>query len=550
MNVSNQKPAVLTPVYKDDIKVPYDPLPIIKGVFATPLFNPISTNYPVTISHNGQDITEDDIVTNVLTASSGVYDPAAESFLKTLFGKTLINFKEDTTLNASEAFLCQSAKAAGLPEPNALTVYTPATDIIPTMRRFIAGQASYDEWFASLGLYARPNTLGFYFINENSFNDFKTWLMGEINMIQSVLSPDVFRMFTDFNQLTFNSLTESLLLRANDNDSHEAYSFPRVLVFMLMEYTNQVSAGEFGILPFSVPELLNPKSIVFVNVEKHARATPQAIATEWNIINNSIQNKPKMISNNKLKKLTAAERTRQKIAAQAANAATNAMQQAIRAQNFKFRKTRPSTVDFTRYVKKIMEKMAFVSKSMNIYKAVKATYAKPNRRNPDDFNKQGKMVSTRYKPDIHLYIDTSGSISERDYQDTVKACIALAKKLNVNLFFNSFSHIMSQTTRLHTKDKTREAIFKEFQKVPKVSGGTDYEQIWHFINQSAKRTREISLLITDFEYYAPTAFVKHPKNLYYVPCSNFNWDTITRNAENFCKSMTHNDPTIRTRLLF
>ena len=128
----------------------------------------------------------------------------------------------------------------------------------------------------------------------------------------------------------------------------------------------------------------------------------------------------------------------------------------------------------------------------------------------------------------------------------------MAKKLNINMYFNSFSHIMSQTTRLHLEGKSPEAIYEEFKKVPKVNGGTDYEQIWHFINSdtSKKRQRELSLIISDFEWTARTATIRHPKNLYYIPCSTMNWDFIVRHADEFCKSAVHNDPNIRAHVLF
>lgn len=126
--------------------------------------------------------------------------------------------------------------------------------------------------------------------------------------------------------------------------------------------------------------------------------------------------------------------------------------------------------------------------------------------------------------------------------------ISMAKNMNVGLYFNSFSHILSQTTRLNLKDKSKAEIYRQFQKIDKVTGGTDYEQIWHFINRSPKRSKELSLIITDFEWEAPSAFIKHPKNLYYVPCSTFDWKIITGNAKMFAQSMLHNDPNIRKHL--
>jgi hypothetical protein len=552
MNIVNQKPVVLTPVYSDNIKKDYDPVGLLKQTIVEPLFTPLLPGSPVSMSANNKPITEDDITDLIVRCCGEQVDIVAEQSAKTILGQTLMTYNAKTNIGVSELFVVQSATAENLPEPDSNVVYTPAADVIPTARQFLAGTCSYDKFFASLAYYARPETLGFYFVNEVAFTNFIQWFTQQMAMLGSVLTPDVNKLAADFMQLTLPGLTESLLLRNNDTDGTDPLCFPRLITNLLMQYTNVAGPAEYGVLPFNVGELINPKTIVFVNVEKHSRATARQVADEWKLINNCLQKnqRPKMISNKSLQRLTAVQRNMQKIASMAATAAANQSMQAMRAANMRFSKTRPTTVNMTRVIKKILDKMAFTNKSMNIFKSVKTSFAKPNRRDPDDYNKQGKVISTRYKPDLHLYIDTSGSISERDYEDAVKACIAMAKKLNINMYFNSFSHIMSQTTRLHLEGKSKSAIYEEFRRVPKVSGGTDYEQIWHFINKSKKRCRELSIIISDFEWTARSAYVRHPKNLYYIPCSTMNWDYITREAEHFCKSALHNEPNIRNHVLF
>jgi uncharacterized protein with von Willebrand factor type A (vWA) domain len=198
---------------------------------------------------------------------------------------------------------------------------------------------------------------------------------------------------------------------------------------------------------------------------------------------------------------------------------------------------------------KTLHKMKDVTRSENIYKTPYMTFAKASRRHPDDFNIMGKSMQNHYHPDIHLYIDTSGSISEENYESMVKACIALAQKLNINMYFNSFSHVMSTTTKLHIRDRSKRDIYREFERVPKVSGGTDYEQIWRYINASNKRKQEFSLIISDFEWSPSSRPIEHPKNLYYMPCLNMDWDYMCRCAENFGKSMVRIEPGIRNRIL-
>lgn len=303
-------------------------------------------------------------------------------------------------------------------------------------------------------------------------------------------------------------------------------------------------------MPFVLGELYCPRTLVFVNVERHSRATTRQVADEWSIINKSLSMNIKVVDAGKLSKLTGTVRALKKISSGAVTAAAQQSGAVSRAARAKFRKTAPTQMDIARLIKRVISKMANVAKSENSYKSVKMTYARPNRRDPDNFNLQGKMVSTKYKPDIHVYLDTSGSISERNYQDAIKALIAMARKMNVNLYFNSFSDSLSQCSHLHTKDKSVKAVYAEFQRIPKVSGGTNYEQIWHYINASKKRKRELSLIMTDFEWTAPNRFVQHPKNLYYMPISHTDWNSLTYWAEAFCKSMQHIDPDCRKKLLF
>ena len=550
MKVTNQKPIILSPVYKDTIAKDFDGYELLKATIATPLYNPLVAGTKVTIQGNGHTITEDDISQQIIDCCGDTFNPIAETFMKELFHETLINFNKNTNIGINEAFAIQSGTAAKLPEPNDKVIYTPAQDIIPIARQFLGGQCDYDTFFASLAYYARPNTLGFYFANNVAFENFKIWLDQQMQMLSNVLPPETNKLMADFQSLTLNDLTESLQLRNKDDDNNDPYSFARTLISQLMLYTTIVSNAEFGVLPFTISELMCPKTIVLVNVERHSKATAREVSEEWKLINQCLQQKPNMISNSKLNRLTATQRNLQRITQSAATAASNNLHGTGKAATIKFSKTRPTTMNIMKLVKKIMDKMSFVNKSMNVYKQTKTSYARPNRRDPDDFNKQGKMVSTKYRPDIHLYIDTSGSISERDYEDAVKACITMAKKMNINLYFNSFSHVLSQTTKLNLENKSKAQIYREFQKVAKVDGGTDYAQIWHFINCSKKRTREISIVITDFEYWAPNHYIKHPKNLYYIPCSTLNYKNIKRAAESFARTCLHNDPNIRKHLLF
>lgn len=549
MQVSNQKPVVLSPVYTPRVTGDYDPTVYIKETMADPLYQPLVSTAPVQITSNKQTVTPDDIVIEILNCCDDTMNVQAEDDIKELFSKTLIHFDRNAPLMIQDTFAIQSAVAAGLPYPSSVCIYNPAVDIIPTCKDFIAGTKDYDELFATFDFFARPQTLGFYFINDTAFNDFKTWLLAQTNSFSQLLPAPTLANLSDFQKLTLSGLTESLLLRNTDSDGNEEYSFARFIIAMLLQYTTQVSATLFGVMPFSINELFLPKSIVFINIDQHARATAKQVKDEWDVIQTSLTNlRPKVVSNNKLQKLTTATRTLQNITS---NAITNAQHATLqKSAAFRFRKTEPTSIDITKNVIQVLKKMTDVNKSENVYKTSKKTFAKQNRRDPDNPDKMGITSSTHYHPDIHIYLDTSGSISERNYQDAVKSCIMLAKKLNVNLYFNSFSDALSPCTKLHTQGKSINQIYNTFQKVPKVTGGTDFEQIWKYINCSKKRRQEFSLLITDFGFAAHANYIKHPKNLYYAPCSCMSWSSIVSSAEYFCKSATKNDPDIRKHILF
>lgn len=550
MKITNQKPQVLSPVYDAKAKGDFDPVAAMKAAVIEPLYTPLVGTAPASFTTNGKSINADELTQMLCDCLGDTYNATAEAAMRDVLHQTLLNYDTATVLGAKELFAAQSGAAAHMPAPTPNTIYTPATDIIPTCKMYLAGQATYDQLFASFDYYTRAETLGVAVTNEKAFDAFKAWLANEVAQISSVLDPQVNQLFSQFQQLTLSQLTESLILRNNDGDNNEEFSFARTLIAYVMMYAKQ-NAGTFDILPFDLGELFCPRTIVFVNIEAHAHATPKKVSDEWNIIKKSLSMKVNIVSNHSLAKLTGAARTLKKIKSNAAYAAAQGRGMGVqRAARAAFRPTALTTVDMTKLVKRVINKMATVNMSENSYKSVKMSFARPNRRDPDNFNLQGKVVSTKYKPDIHLYIDTSGSISERNYQDAVRACINMAKKLNVNLYFNSFSHVMSQCTHLRTKDKSVREVYRQFQRVPKVTGGTDYEQVWNYIQRDKKRRRELSIIMTDFEYNAPNHAVVHPKNLYYIPCSQMDWDYIKNCAQSFCDSMQRIDPNIRRKLLF
>jgi len=553
IRVNHNKPVVISPIYTAKIAGTFAPHEFIKETLAAPLWTPLQATAKVTITEGTKTFTEDDVIDLVIYACGDQRNMHAETTLKDIFDATLIYYDKAkaSQMGVNDLFAVQAGIIEKLPMPSPTIIYSPATDVIPTAREFLGGHCTPEKFFASLAFFVRTSTLGFYFANEGTFDAFKVWFDAQCQTFQSagLTTPETNQILADFQSTKLDNLTEAFMLRVNDNENNEDYSFARILVALLMNYTKQVSNAECGCLPFCLSELYCPRTVVMVNVEKHSRASAKAVRDEWDMINDALRMKLNIMSKNKLARLTATQRSLKKIASAAANASA-LLKGAQRAARMKFSKSSPKTIDMTRIIRKIINKMTFVAKSENVYHSTKSSYQKANRRDPDDYNKPGKLQRISYKPDIHLYIDTSGSVSEQNYQDAVKACIKMAKAINVNLYFNSFSHMLSTCTKLKCQDRTNAEIYNAFTKVPKVTGGTDYEQIWHYINKSKKRGKELSILMTDFEWSAPNHFVKHPRNLYYIPLSHMDWASMVKNAGYFCTSMTHIDPNHRRKLLF
>lgn len=551
VTLTGQKPAILDCNKSASIRGDFDPVEVARDILVKPVFEPIN-NGQVKLTVDGLDLDEDaftDIVANTLDDN---FDQVAEDTAREIFERALIHFDNSTSMNIRRIFANQAGHASKLQMPSARVIYTADGDVIPAAKEFLTGVCTFDKWFASLAFFAHPTTLGVSCMNEDTFDKFKEWADNQVSMLAQAQSipPETTQKFSSFMKDTsLSDLTESILVRKDMMTENEEGSFPRVITKLITKYA-LVDSDNFQVMAFDATELICPTSIIFVNVDAHAHATKKQVSEEWDLIRKSLTSPVKVITTGKINKLTVAARTAKKIQAATALAVSKQQGDVAKAANVKFRKRPPSHTDLIKRTKKIIEKMSNVARSENAIKFVKSSYARANRRHPDDFNLPGKVVSTKFKPDLHIYLDTSGSISEENYEDMIKACIQLARKTNVNLYFNSFSHYMSNCTFLPVKGRSAKQIYKQFQKIPKVTGGTDYLQIWDYINASPKRRRELSIIMTDMEFSVNTrAMNQHPENLYYVPCSRMNWDWLVQNAQMFINSAKRLIPDIRKHIL-
>ena len=550
--VRNQMPQTLSPDFAEQATGDLDLPGMLQSVVTSKLLTPLHAGTDVQVTLDGRDVTDDEVFDMVARTLEDDMDVTAERFAKTLYSLCLARYDPTGEHFASEVFLTQATASLGLQMPTKIIGYTPETDVIPAAKGLLSKTAPPEAFFCSVGNWAHPKMLGMWFLDASAFARFAEFLDNRRATLAAAgnVSADVIDKLRQVASWTLDELVEALAVRNSTNDGNDELSFPRVLTCAMREWADTDPQHECGIMPFDLQELLCPTVIAFANVDAHSHSTGNEIRNAWNDVITEAALPINLLSTRQIAKLGAVARAARKASAAAARTADSVGKARVRALNRPFSKSPQKPRDLTRAVMRVVSRMANVTRSQNPYRMVKPTYMRPSRRRPDDPNSKGRSMSTRYKPDLHVYLDTSGSISEENYQDAVRMLIAMAKKMNVNLYMNSFSHYMSTSTLVRTRNKSVANAYKAFLRIPKVTGGTDYLQIWRYINASEKRRREFSLIVTDFEWHPPRTHMEHPRNLYYAPCSNMDWKSILHHAEEFRDEMEMIEPNIRSRMLF
>lgn len=474
--------------------------------------------------------------------------------LRDFLAQTLLHYQPNfETIDAS--LMVQNATAENLPLPIVQgarsIVYTVATDVIPVAKQYLAGQVSFKYWATSFGFTFRVPALVVSMDTPDVYKEFQQYVQTTVAPFQSQLPIDTSMALQEFYKTKLNDLAEGFRIRAKVGDNNQDYSFARILHTCVMQFVAQ--NGQAGIIPTSLKEIIHPTTIMFLNVEKHAHSNNRDINKTWNSAMN--MSKAKLIGLNKIKKLSEEEQLdamRQRSNVRRSALMNKAKDPASRKKRAKpFGKQLKTSKQLTKEIVRILSKMKKVRMSNNVIKTRKTTFNKPNRRDPDNYDKPGIIYSHQYVPDIHVYLDTSGSISERNYKEACMAIIQLAQTLKTKLYLNSFSHILSQPALVDIGNCSKETAWKRLQNIPKVSGGTDFDLVWDYIHQSPQRKQELAIMITDFEYTPSNSYTRPlPQNLFYVPCGGFDIDKLRRNATYFVNSTCRLDANLRHKIIF
>lgn len=454
------------------------------------------------------------IITNLV-------DKQAQADLDTLFSNCLACYAPG---RFDGVYLSQELRKNKLPEPSSKCVYT-AADVTDAAKQYDINKCSQTHSFllANLGAFYNNANALFILLDDQA----------ELDALKNMANPllknaGAKELPPDFK--IDNKIFDGILLRADyklDADENEPNTEARILASVLTRaYPNMI-------LPTKTIESIIPTTLVFFNAKKLARSTASELLSAKNEIGKLAQlDRSRILSFTKMASLQqiASAVSKQNLLQNQLNNALALSGRKATAGKFVIR-----DINMSRVKKKLIA-IEKAMKNKDVSKNPKYhefdTYQRPNRREPDNCDLPGTSMDLGYYPDIHLYVDTSGSITEKDYQDSVAMIIDIAKRLNCDIYFNSFTTDISQETVVRCRDRSKAQIQRDIAKIPKLAGGTTIDQVWGYINAKRKNRRQLSILISDFYVDVPR-YIKHPENLYYIPTK----DTSVSYAEEFAKRL-------------
>lgn len=478
-----------------------------------------------------------------------------------------------------QVFLNQGLGELGLPAPApGRVIYSAENSVSPSAKELLnligagasptaydEGDAAWTQFFVSLAAAFRPSTLGVGMLGPDTFTRFGEHLVAVASSLHGSgkIPAGVLDKCRQCAAIELNDLTEALRLRSRAGVPTEDYSFARLVVHSLFSFVKgeQISAelasipAQASLLPFDLSELICPETIIFVNLDAHARRQPVEIKKQWSWVTKELVGGLKIMSMKSITRLGAATSRLQNAERMAVNSRDQAQEKSKRdAESCDFSAAAPPPAQILKDLQDKLERMASVNKSENIRLYRRKTFSRANRRRPDSPDVPGTTLRRKFMPDIHYYPDTSGSMSLQDYMDGALFLMMMAKKFDMNFYFSSHSHLLAPQVLLPVKGKSQAQMKKLIEAVPKVGGGNNFALIYDFIEFTADRQRRLNVVATDFGWAANSSHMfTHPDNIVYLPAfdrSNLHsWESVKGNCANFINSMRPFDPNIDAKIL-
>lgn len=575
VKIANQKPATLydsskplLPVtnYTDDNPTfSKTKMEHIHNVYIQPLYENVQQGQNVSIKVEGKDIQQEQIekAWDIILHDT-LLDADLLEQMNTIYQKSMRYAPQDQS-NCERILQHEAMVRNRLPLPvkkNGRSVrYTATHDVIPSAKGLYSqtptNPADIDMWTASLSgfmhEYALNNALVVTVRSNDTFEELRKRVVEIGNKEQKHLNKTEKRLYDAFGKTTLNNeLTLGITLPHGGLDGKtngaEPYQLNRALYNVIAEM-ERTHTGECFVTPVTMSGLFKPSEVLFVNAERIMHASPKEIAKTFEDLKKAftIAKRLPLVTNKQL----ATTKNIHKLTNISMNYGQTQKVKGTMRQAISPVKAKPVTKEETiKMIVQVAKRHTTQSQTENSYKTETKTFMRANRRKPFDPTVAGKTKRTIYRPDLHIYLDTSGSINESMYQDSINALIQLALTLDVNLYFTSFADKVSETTLLQTKNRSAQDIYKKFQLVPKVSGGTNFEAVWakiNLIDEHNKRngqSYQLNFVITDFGYYIKkeqdfSSTSAHRDQTYYVPISTNEqvWETVSRWATKMMKDM-------------
>lgn len=474
-------------------------------------------------------------------------DVTLEPELRELIIHTSTNLPANNELLIRQ-FGLMTLNKLNLPAPSSTIIYQFAGDIQNQAVNFLSNNSddNFEELLAGItGVFIQKpiNRQGLIVAVKNHDH-----LVQLIDEAVNLANKNNITVGTDLNDIQQDLKSSKL----SDMDAYHLNDTSEAIPLILSAFNND---SDVLVAPTNIRQLVKPSTFIILNLDELTYDTETEFNKHVNLLSKNIDKELVARKYVNLRKVRRASAVAPK---KSANAGYNRNQDSIvKTTGGKIKATTsPATgKDQLKQIEKLIHKRVSTIRSENMIKLQKSTYQRASRRNPDDVNLKGIVRKTMYNPDVHIYLDSSGSISEDMYAQGVYAIILIAQHLKSDLYFSSFSHRLASPVKIRVAGRTALQIYNQILKLPKVSGGTDYENVYRAIdeiedfNNKHSRASRLNFMMTDFEYGIRDSFQFHPnnasvKNTFYMAldvgdntrlnatCRNFQQQAIDANNKN------------------
>lgn len=500
----------------------------LKGLLINPIFMAKDPKHPVTIVETEQNQEVDEETFSKATIdylSNSRFDPNLNLQLKDLFNQ---GHQYDLTgeMTIDQLMIMELLQNHQLPYPERNAVIYTQEEVIEAAAGLSNGLLTDKTyWSAMIGAYVHSfglkNFALFTVHDEKAIDKLKDSL--DVYIQNNSVDPETVQHINDFKKLNLKNQIHGAVFLPGE-DRFKANSFHRILNYELAI----LSGSEYAPIdaePFSLSSTIAPSKIVFINLKEFAKA--QDIQGEWARIAKAFNNtfKLKDITNKRIQTLEEMDTKPTPIEYFGGGSDDELTKR--KALDF-VNKQPMKTNQIVKRLKKIFDKRRFNMRTSNVTKSHRKTFMRQNRRNPDNIDLQGVATTSTYSSDFHIWLDTSGSISIDDYEKQLNLLALLAKKLKVNMYFNSFSHYVSETNFINIQAMPPQQVVQHIEQIPKVSGGTNFLNVWQAIdkiettNKKKQQAPRLHIIISDMDYYLEKDYIMQAsqpsvKDTYYIP---------------------------------